>query len=139
MEANAAISLPASIARWVSTRWCRCSNTENSAVAVPSAVREPRTVLPSQASTTRSTARGPAVTWARAAAVRRASTQADSAASTAATSTAHNTRRNVHSDGDAPHKATLCCPSRAHCANAVHDRAPAMIPVSASIRIACRE
>jgi len=104
---KAAISLPAAIARWVSTRWCRCSNTENNAVATP-VVRDPRTVLPSQASTTRSAARGLPAVSARAAAVRRLSTHADSAASTAATSTAHSTRRKVHSDGGRPHGRTLC-------------------------------
>ena len=111
----------------------------NTAVADPSAVREPRTVLPSQASTTRSAARGPAAVSARAAAVRRPSTHAASAASTAATSTALSTRRKVHSDGRGPHRLTLCCPSRAHCASAVHERAPAITPVNATINSACSE
>jgi hypothetical protein len=71
--------------------------------------------------------------------VRRASTHADSAASTAATSTAQSTRRKVHGDGSGPHSRTWCCPSRAHWASAVHDRAPAITPVSTNIMMAGNE
>jgi len=50
-----------------------------------------------------------------------------------------STRRKVHSDGRGRHRLTLCCPSRAHCASAVHERAPAITPVIANIKIACSQ
>nr|WP_244522796.1 hypothetical protein [Geodermatophilus africanus] len=107
-------------------------------VGRPPAAVEPRSVLPSTASTVRHAAAVvPAGCCARARAWRPV-TQVVNAASTAVMSTAASTRRNVAADGDAPQTPSACGAVAAHCAIATHDEAPAITACGASSSTDCR-
>jgi hypothetical protein len=98
-----------------------------------------RRVLPSTASTVRSSPRGRA--WSargRRRRSRRANTQPVSACCSAAGSTAASTRPNVVACGVDPHTATACSACAAHWAIAAYERAPASTAPTASSRINCR-
>jgi hypothetical protein len=101
------------------------------------AAREPRSVLPSTASTVRCSAR---VCPGRAAATAawRPVAHRVNAASKAVMSIAASTRRNVAADGGAAHTASAYGALAAHWAIATQELAPAITACSASSSTDCR-
>jgi hypothetical protein len=105
----------------------------------PRSSRAPRSVLPSTASTIRSSSRGRTSSpGGRRRVSRRVTTHPVRARCSAAGSTAASTRPNVVACGVGPTTATACSAQPAHWAIAAYERAPASTAPIASSRTDCR-